>query len=362
MGVTGALLAFPDAARRLTATENLSVTPTGASRPPSELIAAAQAAAPGERVTRLRFPASPREALLIDTTGHLVALDPYTAAPLRVVPADRDFVAVVTKLHTRFAAGTVGGWATAAAAIALAFLSASGLWLWRPRGRPRRRDLLPDLHAGRPRTIFELHRIGGFYLSAVLLVGGLTGAALAFDHALAAAVSGTTGEPPQRVASVAEPISPEAAVAAARRRSPGQTLRRLYLPGSATGVYKVFSGAAGRDDAAERDAADAASGHRSGAARRRPADARRRRPAAALGQAAALRHVRRPGHASPVDGRRPARPARPRRHGPTDVARPPTTETDGAALMRDSRDAAAGTGHRPIRRRNCVKPDAAPID
>lgn len=250
LAVTGALLVFPDPLDRAAHGDRVSA-PDAPTRAASELIAAAQAAVPsGDRVVRMQYPKAPGDALDAQTRdGRLVVLDPSAARVLRVVePGGFDLHRFLVRLHVDLFAGEAGSWVTALAAAALVLLVVSGVYLWWPRGKWAWHYFTVKFKAGRPRLTYDLHRAGGLYSSAVLLVIALTGVTMAFYGTVTPAVYRLTSSSPHppEPKSVAVPSSPrkplsaDEAVAAARAHVPGTDVYRLYPPKSPDAPYRVF--------------------------------------------------------------------------------------------------------------------------
>lgn len=248
LAVTGALLVFPEPARRLATGVDLRIETGVAYLPPSRLIASiAGALPPGARIARLVYPTAPGEALRVDADRHVAAVDPYSGRVLRVVDARLDFVRVVTDLHVSLMAGEAGTWVTGLASVALLALCVTGLRLWWPVGRWRLAYFTVSLGRGGKRANFDLHRAVGFYGSLFLFPIALTGAAMAFwEVAAPAAYWLTWSEPaPEAPRSVrppggVAPVSPDRALALALAAHPGLEPRRLYLPADETRPYRVF--------------------------------------------------------------------------------------------------------------------------
>jgi uncharacterized iron-regulated membrane protein len=249
LAVTGALLVFPEPIGRAVHGDRVA-DPYAPTRPASELIAAAHAALPpGDRVVRLQYPKAAGDAIDAQTKGErLVVLDPGTARVLRVVePGGFDLHRVLVRLHVNLFAGETGEWVTAAAATALILLCVSGVYLWWPRGRWARHYFAVKWRGGGPRRTYDLHRAGGLYSSAVLVVIAFTGVVMSFYGTITPAIYRLTGSSPRptepktvAVRAGVKPLSPDAAVTVARSHLPGTDVYRLYPPKSADAPYRVF--------------------------------------------------------------------------------------------------------------------------
>jgi len=113
---------------------------------------------------------------------------------------DRDVVALLYQLHSALFLSRIGQPVVGAIGLALVAMAIVGLSLWWPRRGHWRRSLLPRLLAGpRTRQLYELHRLVGASCSIVLVLVGLSGAAMAFPSVMhrllgVAEVSAPSGE------------------------------------------------------------------------------------------------------------------------------------------------------------------------
>lgn len=119
----------------------------------------------------------------------------------------------------------------------------SGLYLWWPMPGKRLAALAPRLRPGKVRAIFDIHVLSGIYGLVVLLAVTVTGIVLELPgtiNPLIEHVSPLFKAPALKAdASSAPRISLEAALATARTRFPGATLRWIETPGDGSGSYRV---------------------------------------------------------------------------------------------------------------------------
>lgn len=247
LGVTGALLVYPDVPNQVVG------QPTRASgpgvRPAAELLAAAHAALPaGDRVDRVQYPPHPGGLAVMGTTGkRQVTVDPHTGGVLEVLDRSADARHWVLELHVSLFAGGAGTWVTGLASVGLLLLAVSGVYLWWPRGGWRRHYFAVAVRAGRPRLVYDLHRVGGLYAAVPLLLIAGTGAGMAFYRPVEWAVYALTSSPHPAKAPTAVPVptdgrpplGPDEVIARAKEFAPGD-LYRLYPPTAADRPYRVF--------------------------------------------------------------------------------------------------------------------------
>lgn len=171
----------------------LEVTPRGTALPSSEQAAAVAAAYPESDLATFRVAAAHNESTRIDVapkhahTDHAahgespnitVLVDPYTAAVLGELDADRTLYAWAKALHGTLLAGTFGDYLIEIVAGFGVLLIASGLYLWWPRdGKTLRQALLPAVAAAGPRRWRNLHGAIGAWAAPFLLFFFLSGLA-----------------------------------------------------------------------------------------------------------------------------------------------------------------------------------------
>ena len=163
--------------------DRLAVSPSGALLSPGAQAAAAIAAVPGgEAASDYTAPYDDRTPALITVTGPdtpiVVALDPYSGTVLRTTPEGETWNAFLEEVHGTLLIGATGDRLIEIAAGLGLILVATGLYLWWPRnGVPLRSLFLPDLTT-RGRVAWKsLHKVTGFWLSAVLVLFLITGLA-----------------------------------------------------------------------------------------------------------------------------------------------------------------------------------------
>lgn len=114
----------------------------------------------------------------------------------------------------------------------------SGVYIWWPR-RSFSDGFRVHFRGNRRRMYFELHRAMGGAGAAVLLVSCLTGFFQAFPEPLLA-VAGSSDVAPATPRSVAQPVTIDAAIAAAEREFPGAAIRHVGLLGEPPTTIRVI--------------------------------------------------------------------------------------------------------------------------
>ncbi len=188
VGVTGGLIGFEQPLLDMVNPQTQISAPAQASPlPPDTLIAAAQAAYPGLRPSRLGWNGDDRAAMVRMAEpgqrrgGLRVAVDPYSGevlGPLR----GTGFFHVAEDLHRRLAAGRVGKQIVGASTALLILLVVTGLVLrWPKHMRSLRAWLKLDVRLRGRNLLWHLHAIFGTWVLAFYLLAALTGLWWSYD-------------------------------------------------------------------------------------------------------------------------------------------------------------------------------------
>jgi uncharacterized iron-regulated membrane protein len=202
-----------------------------------EVIAIGAQLYPDDPIASLYPPAEQGLAIMARTqNGMSIFIDPATGAVNGVRSYSGAFFRVVTDLHLSFLIpGEIGADLTGAVAIAMALFIVTGLYLWWPR-----RGAWRFAFALRPKTpkivtMFDWHRLAGFYSAAILLPIAVTGILISFQSIREPLFYGLTKTtPPNYVVSVPPAPGPnqpvETLVANAMTQLPPATIYQIALP------------------------------------------------------------------------------------------------------------------------------------
>jgi len=135
------------------------------------------------------------EALLVDEDGarSMVAVDPGTGSMIEGEDQPIRIMDTVSSFHTTLLSGRVGRWLVIASTVASVLLGATGVYLWWPGIRRFFRGFRIRFR-GFYRANFDLHQVSGAVTAPIVLMMSLTGLALAFPEATAAALHWVTRE------------------------------------------------------------------------------------------------------------------------------------------------------------------------
>ncbi|MBW8812862.1 MAG: PepSY domain-containing protein [Caulobacterales bacterium] len=249
-GATGAAVAFRHELNRLVHPAALVVAPSAHPASLQAVAAAAKAAMPGRRVTRIDTPVQADDAYVVRLDAKpgdiaYAAVDPGTARVLRSGPLAAWPVEFLYQLHMQLLSGDTGERVVGFTGLGLLFMALTGPFVWWPGlGRMRQAlgvNLAVDLHRGSR----DLHRLAGLAAAPVLALTAATGVLMAWQPWLAPAVSlvAPVGEAPAPKAlpgPCAAPHTLDEAVAAAIARHPSQTVKSVRFPGKGGKVVAVY--------------------------------------------------------------------------------------------------------------------------
>jgi uncharacterized iron-regulated membrane protein len=252
LGLSGTALVYRAEIERFEARAWLEVEPTGQRLKLDELVAAAGAAWPAKRLTRVVFPESENESVqvVLQTAGARdlksaelvgVFVNPYDGHVLGSVERTRSWVWWMQDLHYAFFLGEPGLKVNGVFAVALLSLALTGPVLWWP-GRKRLKSGFRVRSQPAAARWHDLHAVSGVIASLLLVLIALTAMYYAFRAPATALITWATGDAPLRPPPVVESADPpatlEALHAAARAALPEATLDELRpaRPGSAASV------------------------------------------------------------------------------------------------------------------------------
>lgn len=233
-GLTGALLVVGEPLDEAMRPELFQATATGSGALDPVLQRLRAEFGEGAAFT-LRPPREPGETLHVFVSGPwhgTLFFDPTTGDERGRLGETEGFFNTVFALHSTLLAHDSGRAVLAASAAAYLLLLASGVVLWWPRWW--RQAFAVHARAGLTRALFDLHRVGGVLVGAVVLVTVLSGAYMAW-RPLSQGVSVLAGSapvrPPLLAAAPAEaPVAVDAAVAAARALVPDGQVGYVQVP------------------------------------------------------------------------------------------------------------------------------------
>lgn len=252
ISVSGSALVFEDTMDTWLRPDLRHVEPEGKRVSMDRVLNAVRHARPDATPWIANLPTEPTDPVVVrlGPEAPSIFIDPYRARVLGVRGPDEGLMNTLTTLHVHLWAGTTGGIIVGVTGLLLVLLTATGLVLWWPR---RLRALWNALRVawrhGPLRINYDLHRAGGFYTTAFVLLTALTGSAFIFYPTTKQIMSTVTASAPwppapptvqeQRVARDTAAIAYEDAMQAAQASLPSATPTYLYLPESETAPVGV---------------------------------------------------------------------------------------------------------------------------
>lgn len=239
VSLTGSALVFRHEIDRALNPALLRAAPGSEHAPLANVVAAVEAAAPesAPRLIRLaRAPDAVHEVWLAD--GRHVYVDPTTATVLGARGDREGAMNTLFALHAELLSGETGEQVVGVVGMLTVLLAATGLVLWWPAAPTWtrvRKALAVERRRGPWRLNYDLHRAGGFYTSAFLVLVAATGAVLVFYAETGALVRAATGvseppPPPVAPAGALAPFALDGALQAARSALPSGEPTFVTLP------------------------------------------------------------------------------------------------------------------------------------
>ncbi|WP_157218570.1 PepSY-associated TM helix domain-containing protein [Flavisphingomonas formosensis] len=225
--MTGALLLYRGPVERWLDPAGQTSRSQGAIVSAGRAMAAASAAVPGARVTRLFAPDASRaiwfaQMVRRDGGSAYATVDPAGGAVLRIGGLSRFPMEAALQLHYRLLSGRAGMAVIAMNGLALLLMAVSGLAYWWPKRNPAR--ALAIRWSLSPRLVLrQAHRTVGVIAAAFLILLSATGFLLVFPDLLESG----GGAPP----AVPTAVQTDRALALAHSAFPGAALRDIRIGG-----------------------------------------------------------------------------------------------------------------------------------
>lgn len=180
VAITGSIYAFEEEIRSVTDKELLQVERSSENYPRktmAEIIAIVKEKFPKPAIKNIRVKNDLHasvEFILKDKTS--IYVNPYSGEILGTGNRDTDFFGTVLRLHRSLLLGDVGKIITGTSATIFIIMLISGIILWWPKSKANRKHKFSiKKNALRPRRIYDLHSVLGFYAAWVLIFSATTG-------------------------------------------------------------------------------------------------------------------------------------------------------------------------------------------
>lgn len=238
-GLTGSILVFDEEIDAVLNPGLLSVTPGEERAPLQRVVASVAAAYPEHPVSYIRMPRGPSETYEVTTAGTdplEIFVDPYRGTILGARGTTEGLINALFDLHVHLLSGETGEQVMGIVGLLTLLLVVTGMVVWWPGVRRWWRGFAVRWRSNWKRMNFDLHRAGGIWSAAFLMVTAATGAGLIFHDAFLAGANWVTAspetpEPPAVVPRPGEPWLPlDSLLRQADRALPGGTATYVAFP------------------------------------------------------------------------------------------------------------------------------------
>jgi len=178
VAITGCIYAFEEEARSLIHKDLQQVTVSSEEKCSLDsVLKSARLYAPGQKVKNIKTFSDPTRSVIVNLRNNTsIYVDPYTAKVIGTLDTEREFLAVVLKIHRSLYLGEPGKMITGASALIFLTMLITGMILWWPgRKKNLKQKFRFSLKASRKRLTYDLHSVLGFYASWIILFTVLTG-------------------------------------------------------------------------------------------------------------------------------------------------------------------------------------------
>jgi uncharacterized iron-regulated membrane protein len=187
VAITGSIFTFEEEIRSVTDKQLLEVGINKSENYPRKSIAEMTA------IVKEKFPKPPLKSIRISNEPNAsvefilkdktsIYINPYSGQILGTGNHDTDFFGTVLRLHRSLLLGDTGKVITGTSALIFIIMIISGIILWWPKSKANRKHKFSiKKNALRPRKIYDLHSVLGFYAAWVLIFTATTGIIWSFD-------------------------------------------------------------------------------------------------------------------------------------------------------------------------------------
>lgn len=133
--------------------------------------------------------------IILGDKKNQVAYNPYNGNEMMSLDSKDSFFAVILEIHRTLLLGDIGENIIGVSTFVFLFMLISGLILWFPTNFKKLKSYFSISDKSAKRLNFDLHRIGGFYASFILVFIVSTGLFFSYDFVKKATYSVTNSEP-----------------------------------------------------------------------------------------------------------------------------------------------------------------------
>lgn len=137
----------------------------------------------------------PNATIVLGDKKTQIAYNPYNGKEVMSLDSKESFFAVVLDIHRTLLLGDIGESIIGISAFVFLFMLISGLVLWFPTNLKKLKSYFTVSNKSGKRLNFDLHRIGGFYASFILIFIASTGLFFSYDFVKETAYFFTNSKP-----------------------------------------------------------------------------------------------------------------------------------------------------------------------
>lgn len=226
VGITGSILVFRHEIDKKLYPELYRVSQTGPYLEYPDIIPLIQSRYPGLEVRSIRKAEEKNEGpYVISNRQKEMFFDPRTGIQLGERHAEKNFIAIVLKLHRFLLIPYAGRYIVGASTFGLLILVITGIRLWLPaKWREVRRRLSVNFNGGLKRQSYDWHNVIGVVTSPVVTTLALTGLCMTLNFTSMTFVFLLEGRPPAELLGI---IMPKSRPPVSPSSTPSVTLTRL---------------------------------------------------------------------------------------------------------------------------------------
>jgi uncharacterized iron-regulated membrane protein len=177
VAITGSIYAFEEEIRSVIHKDLFYVSTDDSRQPVEKIISTVKQENPFQKIKNIRIFSDPERSVQVNLRNNTsIYVDPYSGKTLGKIDTEKEFLAVILKIHRSLYLGDFGKKITGISAFIFLFMLISGMILWWP-GSKRNLKKKFRISAGSPwkKLNYDLHSVLGFYASWIIIFTALTG-------------------------------------------------------------------------------------------------------------------------------------------------------------------------------------------
>lgn len=247
VAVTGAIYAFETEIRNVIHKELLNAEPGSSPAVPLDnLIPLVKKEFPKEKIKSIIVSADAGRSIQFNLKSKkAVYVDPYSGKILGTIDQEREFLALVLKIHRTLCLGDTGKIITGTSALIFVVMLISGIILWWPRNKAllkQKFSIKRNVHW--KKLNYDLHSVLGFYAAWIIIFTALTGIIWSFKWAENGlySITGSQKENPNSIHSgpaAKKQFSCDKSLRVASLLFTGSSEQALFFPDDSAGTVRL---------------------------------------------------------------------------------------------------------------------------